>query len=120
MPETLDAATLHAAQDAFGVLYRALSDAYWAATTIEAKDRIRGIADFIYNIHTALNQQDLRSHSAAMVGVTQDLVTAKMKIDKLQQDIDGIIHNIQIASQVVNAIQKASAAGATAIAALTA
>ncbi|HMH07262.1 MAG TPA: hypothetical protein VK513_03685 [Terriglobales bacterium] len=93
--------------DVFDELYRSLTDAYWVASTITDKDRLRGAADAVFEIVTALNQADIRSRTQdyATLKSQVDVVTKKLRV--LQNDIDSIIHNVSVATSVVEAMGKA-------------
>ena len=95
--------------DAFEELYYALKDAYWAASTIQDKDRIRGIQDVVFEIITALNQTDIASRTEAFKELTDSFATAQKKLKALQNDVDKIIHATEIATKVMQGITKALA-----------
>lgn len=118
MPGTFDDQTRQALLDAFGALHQNLQQAYWAATSIEAQDRIRGIKDLVYDTLTDLNRADIQSHDDALAQLIKGLAQAKGKIDELQGQIDLIIHNLKLAGEVIEAIKTASTAAATALARL--
>jgi ABC-type transporter Mla subunit MlaD len=94
-------------QNAFQQLYDNLTSADWAASTIEDKDRIRGYADGIFQILSQLMVDDIKSRSAEFQELKNSVQSVTKKLDQLQTEIDGIIHNIQIASSVVAGITKA-------------
>jgi hypothetical protein len=94
-------------QNAFQQLYDNLTSAYWAASTIEDKDRIRGCADVIFQILSQLTVDDIKSRSAEFQELKNSVQSVTKKLEQLQTEIDGIIHNIQIASSVTTGITKA-------------
>lgn len=93
--------------DVFGELYQSLTDAYWVASTIVDKDRIRGVADLVFEILTALNQADIRSRSQDYADLKDSVTVVTNKLTALRADIDSIIHNVNVATAVTNGIAKA-------------
>lgn len=93
--------------DAYGELYQALTDAYWAASTIVDKDRIHGLLDAVYDVLTALNQAEIKSRTQEYTDLKTQVDAVTKKLTALQRDIDSIIHKIDIAASVVQGITKA-------------
>ena len=93
--------------DVFGELYQSLTDAYWVASTITDKDRLRGAADAVFDIITALNQADIKSRTQEYATLKDQVDVVTKKLKALQNEIDSIIHNVNIAASVVEAIGKA-------------
>jgi hypothetical protein len=93
--------------DAYGELYQALTNAYWAASTIVDKDRIRGAADAVFDILTALNRAEIKSRTQDYADLKTQVDAITKKLTALQQDIDSINHKIDIATNVVQRITKA-------------
>lgn len=93
--------------DAFEYLYNQLSAGYWAATTIEAKDRIRGLSDAIFEILTALNRSDIETRDADFKELTETVKRIAPRLEKLEKEIDQIIHAVKIAENVAQAVDKA-------------
>lgn len=93
--------------DAYSDLYDKLNDAYWAASTIDSKDRIHGIAEMIYDILSDLNAEDIKSRNEQFLHVTDQINAINSKLKGLQDEIASIIHNVQVANQVVGAATKA-------------
>src|SRR5712692_7456307 len=98
--------------DAFGILYEQLSQAYWVATRIEDKDRIRGIADAVFEILTELNRADIQTRTGEFVALTRAVDDAEKRLVKLKEDIDQIIHRVKVATDLTNAVDKALAQSA--------
>ena len=92
---------------AYGELYQALTDAYWAASTIVDKDRMRGAADAVFDVLTALNQAEIKSRTQEYANLKTQVDVVTKKVTVLQEDIDSIIHKIDIATNVVQGITKA-------------
>lgn len=93
--------------DAYGELYQSLTRAFWVASTITDKDRLRGAADAVFDIVTALNQADIKSRTQDYAALKNKVDAVTKKLATLQQKIDSIIHNMEIAASVVQAIGKA-------------
>jgi len=93
--------------DAFQQLYDALDDAYWAATTIETKDRIRGVAEAILDAITELNRKEFDERSAKFQELGQTMSKVNAKLSQLKDDIDNLIHNIKTAATVASYIDRA-------------
>jgi hypothetical protein len=94
-------------QDAFQELYTNLTNAYWAASTIEDKDFIRGCADVIFEILSQLTADGIKSRSADFQNLKKSVDSVTSKLKQLQDEITGIVHNIQVASSVADGITKA-------------
>jgi hypothetical protein len=99
--------------DAFGVLYQELTNAYWVASTIEVKDRIRGIADSVFDILTQLNQAEIQSRTADFAALSKNVAAVSARLDSLKEDLDQIIHVVAVATSVSTAIDKALTVAST-------
>ncbi len=99
-------------QDAYSDLYDALNDAYWAASTIEGKDLLHGLAEAVYDIDSQLNVADVKSRDDEFKQLTTSVGIVNAKLQTLQTEIDGIVHNISVATSVVNATVKVLSAAA--------
>jgi len=93
--------------DVFDELYQSLTQAYWVASTITDKDRIRGAADAVFDVLTALNQADIKSRTQEYATLKDQVDIVTTKLTALQSEIDSIIHNVSVATSVVQAIGKA-------------
>ena len=76
-------------QNAFQQLYDSLTSAYWAASTIEDKDLIRGCADVVFQILSQLTVDDIKSRSADFQQLTNSVQSVTTKLQHLQSEIDG-------------------------------
>ena len=92
--------------DIFGELYKQLTDAYWSATTIEDKDRISGIKETVFDILTELNKASIRSNTEKFQELISKVNSVNVRLDKLKEDIDKVIHRVEIATRVAKAIDK--------------
>lgn len=93
-------------EDSMGSLYAALNEAYWAASTIESKDRIRGAQDLVFDILTSLNVADIKARSSDYTALKGQFTVVQKKLDGLKSDIDEIIHTVTVATKVTDAIGK--------------
>ena len=91
----------------FGDLYDQLKAAYWAASTIEAKDEISGTLDVTRDVIDTLNQIALDDDNADLTSLKQSLTTATNDLGDLQGKVNKIVHNVQIATTALNAITTA-------------
>lgn len=99
-----DSVSLDAAKDAYQNLFDALGEAYWAASTVEAKDQIQGIRDAVHSVLTAIVQAQLEEDTAQLASLTPLVTKTNDALDKLQSDIDGIVHKITVVTEVEDAI----------------
>jgi hypothetical protein len=105
-------ATLQDIHDAYGELHAALKNAYWAASTIEDKDRIRGLEDVVFDVLTVLNQQDIQSRTEQYRALQSTIKFVNSKLQRLSEDIDHIIHKVDVASSITNAVAKVASIAA--------
>jgi DNA repair exonuclease SbcCD ATPase subunit len=94
-------------QNAFQQLYDGLTQAYWSASTIEAKDRIYGVEEVVFDVLTDLAREDLDSRTQVYEDVAINVKSALTKLDRLKEDIDQLIHAVKVASEVAGVIDKA-------------
>ncbi len=100
-------ATQTAYQQALQQLYDSLNQAYWVASTIEAKDAIHGLAQAAYDILTALNQGALDTDTAQYATLKTNVDAVNAKLTAVQAQINSWIHVIALATQLTGAIDKA-------------
>ena len=82
------------------------------ATRIEDKDRIRCIADAVFEILTELNRADIQTRTGEFAALTRAVDDAKKRLVKLKEDIDQIMHRVKVATDLTNAVDKALAQSA--------
>jgi len=102
-----DKPSLTELRQSFKDSYEDLSTAYWAASTIEAKDRIYGAEEIVENTLDALNAQDLEARDEVFKAVSAQLQPGLKKLDALKADIDKVIHAVNVAANVVRSLGKA-------------
>ena len=88
-------------------LEQILDNAYWQATSLQAKDAINGLTQNIADIITSLNQSALDSTTAeyAELKATVDQVNTKLTV--AQDQINNWVHVVDVSKQVVDAISQA-------------
>jgi hypothetical protein len=94
-------------QAAFQDLYDNLSQAYWSASTIDAKDRIYGIEEIVFDVLTDLEKNDLETDDDAYKQVKADVSPVLDKLAALKKDIDNVIQAVKVATQVAGFLDKA-------------
>lgn len=87
-------------------LYDLLDEAYWAATSIEAKDRFRGISEVISDILTDFNRADISARTKEYLALKKEIVNVNKKLKKLKKEIDDLIKKVKLAGKVAKAIDK--------------
>jgi hypothetical protein len=98
--------TVEELHSALQELYVSLNQGYWVATTIEAKDKIHGLAEALFDILTDLNKADMSSGTSEYVAIQKQVKIVNAKLKKLKSDIDEIIHLVQTAVQITQMIDK--------------
>jgi hypothetical protein len=94
-------------QDALQQLYDTLNQAYWVATTIDAKDAINGAAQAVSDILTTLNQGALDSNTAQYTTLKSTVTAVNNKLITIKSQVNNWIHAISVAGQVAGAIDQA-------------
>lgn len=92
--------------EAMQSLYDSLTEAYWAASTIEAKDRIYGAEEVVFDILTDLEREDLEADTAAFKAAAGKVEAVMGKVEQLRQDIDKLVHAMKVAIKVTAALDK--------------
>jgi ABC-type transporter Mla subunit MlaD len=107
MSPTNDGVALDTVHDAYQDLYNALTDGYWAASTIENKDKIHGLMDIVFDILTELNRDTLEADSQEFKDIAAHLKSANDQLNNLKAQIDKLIAAVKIATKVAAGIDKA-------------
>ncbi|MBZ5727672.1 MAG: hypothetical protein LAP87_22070 [Acidobacteriia bacterium] len=108
---------IEALQKTFGDLYSKLNSAYWAAST-EGKDKIQGAIDVVNGILDQLNKAGLESDNDAIQELTNSLQGVNQNLADLRKQLDQIVHDIKVVTDVVGAIDQALSAAGKVIAAV--
>jgi chaperonin cofactor prefoldin len=94
-------------QSTFHELRDKLNDAFFAATTTEAKDAIEGPLDTIDDVLDNLDKADLESDNAAIQSLSKALSDSTKQLQDLQKQLDKIVHSEAIVADVIGGIDKA-------------
>jgi hypothetical protein len=86
---------------AFKRLYDSLNDAYWAASTTEAKDRISGERDEVYLVIMDLVAEDIRSRTAEFQALSAKVAGVNNRLEALSKDIANLVARITTVNAVV-------------------
>ncbi len=89
---------------AFKSLYDSLNDAYWAASTVEAKDRISGERDEVYEVMMDLVAEDIKSRTGDFQALSQKVTEVNKRLEALSKDIDSLVARVSAANAVVSGI----------------
>ena len=106
MAKTKNAPSREETRLAMQSLYDNLTEAYWAASTIEAKDRIYGAEEVVFDILTQLEREDLEADTAAFKAAAGRVEAVLGKVDQLKRDIDKLVHAMKVAVKVTAALDK--------------
>lgn len=88
-------------------VYDALNSAYWAASTIQDKDSIKGTLDVLDDLLMALNRAAFKDRTALLNAVGAKVDLAGKQLLKTKNEIDQIVRAVGVASQVVKAVDNA-------------
>ena len=91
---------------ALGECYNALNDAYWAASTIDAKDIILGCMRHVSDLRDIMLLQDLTKRNTAFKEAEEQIAVGNKRLEKLKEDIDNLINKIDAITKVVTTIGK--------------
>jgi hypothetical protein len=90
----------------FQDLYNSLRAAIWTEASIEAKDKLIKLKEDVSAILTTLNRADIESRTQEFMVLCESIKTVNARLDGLKKEIDGFVHNFQVASQIVAKIDK--------------
>jgi peptidoglycan hydrolase CwlO-like protein len=93
--------------EVFAELLDDLNRAYWAASTLAAKDQIKGVLEIVADAITTIDATDLSTKNAAYAALGTEVVSVNKQLQKLQAEIDGLISDIKTATAVVSDITQA-------------
>jgi hypothetical protein len=103
-------------RDTYQTLYKSLTEAYWVASTVTDKDRIRGTADAVYDLLSELTREEIKSRGKAFENLRTNITLINDRLQTLQSDITKIVHNVDVASRLTTNIAKAITAATSLIA----
>ncbi len=91
-------------QDAYQKLYGLLSyEAYWAASTVEGKDRIHGLAEAVFDILTQLNKAEIMDRAREFQALSEQGRVVNLKLEATKAQIQEIVHKIGLAAEIAAA-----------------
>jgi hypothetical protein len=107
MSPTNNGVALDEVHDAYQDAYNSLTNAYWAASTIENKDKIHGVMDVVFDIITELNRESLEANSDDFKTLAGHLKSTNAEMTSLKGQIARLVAAVKVATQVASAIDKA-------------
>lgn len=111
-PAPLDPQALTDYIAALEQLHDLLDDAFWAASTMEAKDVFHGLSQAIFDILTPLEAGAIESATPQYVALKADVDAVNTKLQSVQGQVNDWIHKIDLANQVVGAMAQGIALAA--------
>lgn len=92
--------------NAYSDLLGDLNEAYWAASSLDVKDKLYAIIEIVTSLITQLVATDLASRNAAYAALVAQVAAVNKKLDALQQQINSMISRINTAATIVSDIAK--------------
>ena len=96
-------------RNALSDLHDQLNQAYWYASTIEAKDALNGLSQAVADILTEVNVEALDENTDKYKPLKEKIDAVNKKLKSVKAQIDGWVHAISIATEVVKIIDQALA-----------
>jgi hypothetical protein len=93
-------------EQALQELYDLLDQAYWVASTIEAKDALNGLSQAVDDILTTLHQGALDTNTNTYTTLKTTVAAVNAKLSSVQNQINNWIHVIKIATQISGKIDQ--------------
>jgi len=90
----------------YQAVYDALGNAYWEASTVDAKDQIHGAMEEVYDIITAYDQQDLATNTNAFLALKPKIDQTNAALKVIQTEVNAITKKISTASTLIGTIAK--------------
>lgn len=88
-------------------VYDALRQAYWAASTIEAKDAITDLAQSVFDVMTILNREALDADAADYKVLKATIVAMNAKLQLVRSQTNNWIRAVSVASQLTETMDEA-------------
>ncbi|ADW67676.1 hypothetical protein [Granulicella tundricola] len=85
-------------------LFSSLEQAYFAATTTEAKLKIQIARDDAYTILTTITQAQITQDTTGLDAIQDTVTKNNAALEALQTEIGGLVNDIQVAADVEIAI----------------
>jgi hypothetical protein len=96
-----------AVKDRYQQLHDAIAHARETCTELGERQRLRKSAEEVRTLITAMDQEDMASRTGAFEALGTQVQSANSSLEKLKQDIAGIVQDAAIAAKVVGAIDSA-------------
>jgi hypothetical protein len=112
VPAPLDPQALKDYTASLEQLHDLLTNAYWVATSIEAKDALTGLSQAVFDILTTFEQEEIETATPEYVALKGTVNAVNVKLQAVQTQINDWIHKIDVATKVVGAIAQALALAA--------
>lgn len=90
--------------DAYSVLLGDLNQAYWAADSLDEKDRLYAIIEVVTNLRTQLVAADFATRNAAYDALKAQVGSVNNELKTLQSQIKELINRISTAAAIVSDI----------------
>ena len=94
-------------REALQEAYDSLSDAYWASSTLEAKDRIYGVEEVVFDALSELDREEIETNTKAYKEVAAALEPILDQLEKLRDDLESLVHAVKVVTQVTSTIDRA-------------
>lgn len=91
---------------ALGECFNALDDAFWAASSMETKDRIVGCMRHVAEMRDVMMLQDMDARSTAFAKAAERIAAGNKRLEKLKEDIDDLINKVDAITNVIGTIGK--------------
>ena len=104
--------TVQDLNDAYSELLNDLNDAYWAASSMDAKDQLYGFIEAITILVAQLNSGDLESRDPAYAALAAQVASANKQLGALQKQISSLINRINTVAKIVADVDKVVAIAA--------
>jgi hypothetical protein len=92
--------------DAYSDLLDHLNDAYWAASSLEAKDQLYGAIEATSDLVTQLEAADLTSRDSKYLTLVANVTNVNKQLETLQGKINSLISRINTSAAIVSDVAK--------------
>ena len=89
---------------AYQELFDSLTDAYWVANTMQDKDYIKGLEDFVKGILDQLNKGIIHDRTKEFDDLAGSVNIINTRLEKAKEKIDQIIQDVNVATAVAKGI----------------
>jgi ABC-type transporter Mla subunit MlaD len=94
--------------EAFQDLHDQLQRAYWKATPGDAKDQITELTHDVSSVLTSLYQGELADNTQQYKRLSAQIKSVNKDLGDFQKQINNLVNDVNIATQVVSAIAQAA------------